>query len=706
MLLNRPLKNYWVVDIETDGLLHEVSKIHCVVFINAQTSESYTYRSDITGSIDESYTQLLRVLNSKDHYIVAHNASYDLGVYYKLYGLDILKYTRKIIDTIHLSSLMFPKHILAKHKLNKNIPKTKLGKKDISMCESPSLKAWSYRLNPDNTKIEYDEGWGELTDNMVKYCEKDVEVTVSILKYFLDNSYKPSDDVLNLEVYLSFLFSIQTITGWRIDVESLNKIMSKCRIKISQIDLKLSGSFIPFFVHTGSTDKLRNSSKWEEVTLSTPRSILKCITSPVAYFKNGKPKQKKHSTFKIGLDRLFYRKINIAYVGERSDITLEYFKAGSRQSILKFMKLKYNWTPSVYTPTLNYKLDSDTFKNLPYTEAKLLSERFKINKTLSEATSIYNSLIKDRVHPSTNVMGTNTFRTTSGGSGSINIAQINSKGGFRSLFLADKDMVMVGADESGAELVMLGEFLLPYDNGRLQHIKAHEDIHQSNADLVGIERQSAKVLVFSSIYGSSHTLTGYSLWFDGCVNIKDIEDTKYDKIMDKLKRRCTVHNDKLLYPIKKGMFIELTSKLVFQTIYGEIVQNKLKEGILGYKDLENTLKSDYKNKGYTTTLDGRRIYLKSPHSALNYLLQSSNAIFTKYWIMHINTIMRDKGYKLGIDYTSLASVYDEYQTCCKHSVLNALESAYNDACTITNRQLLKSKMEIDVQHGTSWQSTH
>ena len=46
------------------------------------------------------------------------------------------------------------------------------------------------------------------------------------------------------------------------------------------------------------------------------------------------------------------------------------------------------------------------------------------------------------------------------------------------------------------EIVLLGEFLIPYDNGAMRDIKANRDVHQHNADGAGVSRNDAKPLFF------------------------------------------------------------------------------------------------------------------------------------------------------------------------------------------------------------------
>ena len=58
-------------------------------------------------------------------------------------------------------------------------------------------------------------------------------------------------------------------------------------------------------------------------------------------------------------------------------------------------------------------------------------------------------------------------------------------------------MTMVGADLSGIELRMLAHYLGRYDGGRYADILLNDDIHQVNADKIGITRRQVKTVTYA-----------------------------------------------------------------------------------------------------------------------------------------------------------------------------------------------------------------
>ena len=69
---------------------------------------------------------------------------------------------------------------------------------------------------------------------------------------------------------------------------------------------------------------------------------------------------------------------------------------------------------------------------------------------------------------------------------------------------------MVGADLAGIELRMLAHYLARYDGGRYADILLNGDIHQVNADKIGISRRQVKTVSYAFLYGSGNLRLGHS----------------------------------------------------------------------------------------------------------------------------------------------------------------------------------------------------
>ena len=145
-----------VFDIETDGLLPDVTKVHCIVLKDLDTNEV------ITPKIKKAM-QLL----GEAELIIGHNIiKYDIPVLQKLYGF----YTEaKIFDTIVAARLMYP-DIKERDFRKKDYPKKLIGRH--------SLEAWGHRIGNYKSQIVTD--WKEFTQEMLDYCIQDVEVTATL----------------------------------------------------------------------------------------------------------------------------------------------------------------------------------------------------------------------------------------------------------------------------------------------------------------------------------------------------------------------------------------------------------------------------------------------------------------------------------------------------------------------------------------------
>ena len=153
------------VDIETNGLYNEVTRVHCIVAKDIETGEVVS---------DKSPEEMLPMLEKADS-IIGHNfVDYDLRVLEKLFKikLDI----DKIIDTMLLSHMLHPH--LKRHKDCPASKETIDGRRQIG---PHSLENWGYCLGLG--KIEY-EDWSKFTPEMLERCKGDVEITHKLYNKF------------------------------------------------------------------------------------------------------------------------------------------------------------------------------------------------------------------------------------------------------------------------------------------------------------------------------------------------------------------------------------------------------------------------------------------------------------------------------------------------------------------------------------------
>lgn len=241
-----------------------------------------------------------------------------------------------------------------------------------------------------------------------------------------------------------------------------------------------------------------------------------------------------------------------------------------------------------------------------------------------------------------------------------NLTQVPKDKDFRELLCVPEDKLLIDVDADALELVMLGHYLAPYDNYEFAKVvdsgdKSNgTDIHTINQKKAGLPtRDSAKTFIYATIYGAGATKVGNSLWSKDIDLKYSQEDYKLAK--ESVERRCIIINNKQFFPIAKNSYIPYTDDLVLQTIYGNQIFSRFKTNTKGYNELSNEITSKA-NSGYITGLDGRTLYVRSPHKALNLLLQSAGAIYMK-WLLIVIEEELSKLFTHSKEYAYVANIH-------------------------------------------------
>ena len=335
---------------------------------------------------------------------------------------------------------------------------------------------------------------------------------------------------------------------------------------------------------------------------------------------------------------------------------LKDFNPSSREHIAWWFKTFQGWKPTKLTPTGKAVIDETVLKEIGTEEALVFLEILVIQKKLgmlSQGTNAWLKLVKDgRLHHSC-FIGAVTHRMAHS---HPNLAQVSSDKDCRELFITNPDWKLIDSDLAGIELRLFAHYLARYDGGRYAKILLEQDIHQVNADKIGISRRQVKTITYCFLYGGGNQKLGLS----------------YDNMLSPEAAK------------KKGAEI--------RRAYLDAVE--------GLEDLVEATRR-VAERGSIRAIDKRQILVDKEHKALNCLLQGSAAVIAKRWLLltHQNLgHLTHERYAFVHDEQVLGSPAENAEQIadvCKLSALLAGEY-YN----------LRLPIEADAQIGDNWAEVH
>jgi DNA polymerase I len=334
------------------------------------------------------------------------------------------------------------------------------------------------------------------------------------------------------------------------------------------------------------------------------------------------------------------------------------FNAGSRQQIAERLeKLGVKFTKKTEKGAVI--VDETVLASIALPEARLLSEYLMLQKRVAQIGSWLEE-VKDtgRVHGSVITNGAVTGRMTHS---SPNMAQVPNKGSpygedCRELWIVDDGNVLVGADASGLELRMLAHYMK--DDAYIKTVcegssKDGTDVHTQNQKAAGLAtRDEAKTFIYAFLYGAGSEKIGKIVGGNARDGQKLIES-----------------------------FLSNTPAL---------------------KTLRNNV-SKYASKGFVPGLDGRKIWVRSEHSAVNSLLQGAGAIVMKQALVLLDQELRKK----KVWYGFCVNVHDEWQIETKEKDGELVGKLAVQSIQKAGELLgLRCPVSGEFNIGKTWRDTH
>lgn len=338
------------------------------------------------------------------------------------------------------------------------------------------------------------------------------------------------------------------------------------------------------------------------------------------------------------------------------------FNPGSGQHIVRFIEhylgpqdweLTDKGTPRTDAKSLRLMFNTSGFAKslLHYQEVK------KLLGQLAEGDNAWLKRVKDngKIHGSANILGAVTGRFTHSNPNMAQVPSVKAYKGMesRSLFTVPRGYKLVGCDASGLELRTLSHYLAKHDGGEYGRKLIEEDIHTANQMAAGLPtRDNAKTFIYGFLYGAG--------------------DAKIGEIV-----KGTSQEGKQL----KQKFLAKTKGL-----------NTLVKGVQAAA-----------KKGYLRGVTGRRLHVRSPHAALNVLLQSAGAYIMKYYLVELNKQLL----KHNIDFAFVGNIHDEVQMQVREDQAQ-LAGDLAVKCFKTVELALKWRCQLDgeAKIGKNWADTH
>ena len=607
-------------DIETNAKnIDRVSHVWCIACKNVETGEEFSFNPE---RIEEGVSRL-----ADAETLIGHNVLlFDIPVLEKLYNF---KPRGRIIDTLMLSRLIFN---------GLSDKPDRYGRHD--------LRAWGRRLGCH--KGEWSD-FSQFSPGMMEYCVQDVRTTAKLLDHL--RAARPSAAAVNLEIEVSDLMRQVSRQGFPVDVPGIERLKARLESRLVKLQQRLDKMFPPEVTETDQPEwyGFRYKGEWQPL-------IADIAVEEVPNFATKTERE-------VWRKEQGIRKCEIEYLEGPRIVKTKRFNANSSQQVVASLE-DLGWRPTKFNESGSVNASELELCNSGIPAARVIAAYRGYTKLLGFANQWLEATQEGRIHSQFISLRASTGRSACR---DPNLQQIPSTvkkrlSGLRSLdrygkkcrevFTASPGHVLVGSDLAGIEIRLLGHYLSPFDGGRFaERVTSGVDIHQANADDTGIDRYSAKTLLYSILYGAGPS-----------------------KIAEQLKVRPD-----------QGQ----------QTIH------RFTAGFNGLKQLQASLLRELRKTGRVTLIDGRRIQVSSDHKVLNFIIQGSAAVLMKRWMLDAAEVLKSTSFRI------LAVVHDECQSQCTEADKDCVMEALPRLATEAGRKLgFKVPIAAEVKCGRSWAETH
>lgn len=661
-----------ILDLETNGLLDELTKVHTLHILNNETGERLRFNGGVfadgtaaprDGTIEEG----LRLLMEADEVCGQNILNFDIPAATKVYPWFKLRDDCVVHDTMIYAQLIWPnvkdidQAAIKKRKRPEDFAKR-------GLVGRHSLEAWGMRLGV--LKGDYEGSWSHFTQEMETYAEQDPVTTKALWDKCVEKNFgNNSDEAIRLEHDVARIIGMQERFGFLFNREAAEKLEGQLRARRAELDDALKATFGCWY---------EPERKFGKAAVFTPK------------------RNDRSRGYTAG--------------GPFTKVKLVAFNPGSRKHIANRLIKLYGWIPVEFTDTGAPQVDETTLGSLDHIPAaRLLIDYLTVEKRLGQLADGDNAWLKlvqadGRIHGRVNTLGAITRRMTHYKPNKAQVPSlINAKGVVpygkecRSLFTVAKGNLLCGCDAEGLELRMLAHYMAKFDGGSYGNTvvngdkDAGTDVHTVNQQLIGLNsRNSAKTWIYAYLYGAGLLKLGMVIYEDFGGNRREAFNAKHEA-----------------GPAREKAIARL----------GKRAKDAVEEGLPALGKLQALVKKLATRDKHLKTLDGGLLKVRSAHSALNTLLQGGGAIVMKKalvilyedllaegWVPDLVTgEFRRDGDVMGF----VANIHDEYQAEVPEGYSAEYGALGADAIRKAGEAFnLRCPLAGSFDSGTDWAASH
>ncbi len=471
-----------VADTETDGLLEELTKLHCLVLRDLETGVVVSCTDSAPEDVAAANVWMplaygLSILSKAERIYFHNGIGFDLQAIRKVY--PGWTYSGEMRDTLIMARLRWG------HIKDEDMSRVRRGAFPAKLVGSHSLEAWGVRLDVLKGDKEKQQ-WAVWTPEMQAYCEQDTAVGAALVNYIRRYGDIPKG-VIECEHALALYLGQQERNGFPFDLFKAIKLQATLAAERERWAQELREQYGTWLVADGAPKTPKKTIQYKE-----PRRL-------------------------------------IVAGAEYQNIKQVEFNPGSRDHLADRLQKVHGWKPTEFTEGGKPKVDEDVLLGVKLPGVESVLKYLALDKRLGQLSEGSQGWIRKarvdgqeggtltgmyHVHGRCNQNGAVTHRATHSNPNLSQTPKVGSLYGAecRELFTVPPGWLMVGTDMSGLELRCLAHYMARYDGGEYAKVILEGDPHTVTRDALSLDgkegRDTAKTWYYAYLYGGGDVKLG------------------------------------------------------------------------------------------------------------------------------------------------------------------------------------------------------